>query len=100
KARQGEEYCEFQTTEYRNGIPRREAARFRKFPSLAACFARHGELLATLPRYGPAMACASDPLAFALELQRCGYATDPKYPAKLAAIIGQYNLTQYDRRAT
>ena len=71
-------------------------APFRKFRSISACFQRHAELLATLSRYQPAMAVADDPLAFALQLQRCGSCTDPDYPTKLARLMAQFRLAQYD----
>jgi flagellum-specific peptidoglycan hydrolase FlgJ len=96
KARAGEDYCEFQTTEFRNGHAVRELARFRKFRSAQESFDRHAQLLSSLGRYQAAMAAASDPLVFASRLQQCGYATDPMYPVKLADLIGDFNLTQYD----
>lgn len=136
KARQGEEYCHFKTTEFstvRAGdtlekISRRVdepvenllllnpflstrqlkagmilrltvQAEFRKYKSLSESVDAHGKLLATLKRYQPAMAKAHDPLSFALQLQLCGYATDPNYPKKLAALIEQYGLAKYDKEA-
>jgi len=101
KARAGEDYCEFHTTEFRNGPggkkeARRELARFRKFRSAQESFDRHAQLLASLGRYQAAMAVASDPLVFAARLQQCGYATDPQYAVKLADLIGDFDLTQYD----
>ncbi|OFV88837.1 MAG: hypothetical protein A3D93_05675 [Acidobacteria bacterium RIFCSPHIGHO2_12_FULL_67_30] len=39
---------------------------------------------------------AANPFAFAVELQRCGYATDPRYARKLHLLIRRYHLTQYD----
>jgi len=102
KARQGEDYCEFSTFEDPDGAgPRpmvKVRARFRKYPSIAQSFAAHAQLLSKLKRYGPAMAVASDPLAFAIKLRECGYATDPNYPKKLAALIQQYGLERFDRK--
>jgi len=101
KARAGEEYAEYATTEDPDGpgpkppIPAR--AKFRRFRSVAESFDRHAQLLASLRRYQPAMAVASDPLRFAAQLQRCGYATDGKYPGKLADLISNFDLTKYDR---
>ncbi|HWR36006.1 MAG TPA: glucosaminidase domain-containing protein [Clostridia bacterium] len=96
KARAGEEYCEFDTTEYVAGVAGRERAKFRKFRSMQESFDGHARLLSCADRYQPAMAVKNDPLAFALQLKLCGYATDPKYPQKLTALIHQYNLTSFD----
>ena len=30
-------------------------------------------------------------------IKRCGYATDPSYPAKLKQIIDKYNLKELDK---
>jgi flagellar protein FlgJ len=48
------------------------------------------------PRYQPAREVTQDPFAFAKALQRCGYATDPRYAAKLSALVRKHDLTQYD----
>lgn len=95
KARQGEEYCEFPTPH-----DVKKVSDFRKFPSLNACFDRHGQLLSTLGRYRGAMARAADPLAFAIELQCGGYSENPKYPTLLAQLMEEFDLEKYDRGAT
>lgn len=46
--------------------------------------------------YQPAMAVADDPLAFAIQLQRCGYSKDANYPTKLARLMAQFKLARYD----
>jgi flagellum-specific peptidoglycan hydrolase FlgJ len=96
KARVGEAYCEFTTTEYNQTIKQKLQDKFRAFPSAQASFDAHGKLIANANRYKPAMAVAHDPLAFALQLQRCGYSTNPNYPKILVALIEQWKLTQYD----
>jgi len=45
-------------------------------------------LLKTSPRYQNALQAGSDVRSFAQGLQRAGYATDPTYAAKIAAIAG------------
>jgi flagellum-specific peptidoglycan hydrolase FlgJ len=96
KARQGDDYGEFLTTEYVQGIAKKELAKFARYPSAVESFDAHGKLLATLSRYKPAMCEADDPLGFALGLQQCGYSTDPKYANQLAILIKQFNLTRFD----
>ena len=86
------------TTEYTDSrdVPHAEQARFECFPTVEDGFEAHGKLLASLPRYRPAMQYRLDPIMFAVMLQRCGYSTNPNYGAELDAMIKRYNLTRYD----
>lgn len=59
--------------------------RFRAYASYEEAFADYAELIA---RRHPT-ALSDDPLAFALGLQRSGYATDPHYAEKLLRVIRQ-----------
>lgn len=88
----------YTTTEYAgpNGAqPRRQRARFAAYPSYEACLRDYARLIAR-PRYARARAVAANPFAFAVELQRCGYATDPRYARKLHLLMRRYQLTRYD----
>jgi flagellum-specific peptidoglycan hydrolase FlgJ len=96
KARRIDPYVELKTDEFIGGTRKAVRAGFRKFVSDAECFDAHGELLGTLARYRPAMAKADDPVIFAVKLQECGYSTDPDYATKLARLIQDFDLTQYD----
>jgi flagellum-specific peptidoglycan hydrolase FlgJ len=89
-------YIECPTAEYQNGKRIIVDARFRKYPSAVESFDDHAFLLAHSARYKFAMLSASDPVAFAKGLQRCGYSTNPNYAAELIEAIRDYNLTQYD----
>ena len=91
----GSAVADYSTIEYTAGRPRREKARFAHFDSLDACLDDYARIL-SLPRYARARAVAANPFAFAVELQRCGYATDPRYARKLALLIRRYKLTHYD----
>jgi flagellum-specific peptidoglycan hydrolase FlgJ len=71
-------------------------AKFAKYESAEEGFDAHGKLLATLNRYRPAMAKSDDAIAFAIELQHCGYSTNLRYPSLLASLINQFNLTRFD----
>ncbi|MFQ5664361.1 MAG: glycoside hydrolase family 73 protein [Terriglobia bacterium] len=85
----------YSTREYTGGRRRRQKARFAHYPGYEACLEDYARLLAR-PRYASARAVAANPFAFAVELQRCGYATDPRYAYKLSILIRRYNLTQFD----
>lgn len=85
----------FSTREYTGGRARREKARFASYDTFEECLDDYARLLAR-PRYAPARAVTANPDAFARELQRCGYATDPRYAHKLSLLIRRYRLDQYD----
>ncbi len=55
-------------------------------------------MLSQAKRYAKAMADADDPFVFAARLHECGYSTDPEYAKKLAGLITEFGLTQYDRK--
>lgn len=74
------------TTEYQNGVPLRESARFRAYGSYAESFRDYVRLISGNARYAGA-AGQSDARAFAEGLQRGGYATDPAYADKLKRVI-------------
>ena len=76
------------THEYVDGVRRNETASFRAYSSPAESFADYVRLLKTSPRYQQALQAGTDVQGFARGLQRAGYATDPSYAAKIAAIAG------------
>jgi hypothetical protein len=69
-------------------VRRNETASFRAYSSPAESFADYVRLLKTSPRYQQALQAGTDVQGFARGLQRAGYATDPRYAAKIAAIAG------------
>ena len=77
-------------------VTRRELAKFRHFETAEECFERHGALLSKSKTYRAAMQHAADSLAFAYQLQVCGYATDPSYSKKLVALITKWGLRKFD----
>lgn len=73
------------TLEYRDGVARREQARFRAYDSPAESFIDYVAFLRRNPRYREALQSrtAED---FIRGLQRAGYATDPRYADKVLAL--------------
>ena len=71
--------AEVTTTEYINGVPRKVVAKFRDY----------ARLITDNPRYEKAQATArtGSAVAYAAELQKAGYATDPEYARKLSGAI-------------
>jgi peptidoglycan hydrolase FlgJ len=75
------------TTEYIDGKPQTRVEKFRAYDSPADSFKDYANMLTKNPRYEKVLASGSDAAAFAHGLQRAGYATDPRYAAKLTSII-------------
>ncbi|WP_369975219.1 flagellar assembly peptidoglycan hydrolase FlgJ [Xanthomonas bundabergensis] len=76
------------THEYVDGVKQSQSADFRAYASPAESFADYVRLLKTNPRYQQALSAGTNIRGFAQGLQRAGYATDPSYAAKIAAIAG------------
>lgn len=96
QARSESEYAEFPTAEYVSGKKVIISAKFVKYPSAEDGFEDHARLLALSKRYAPAMKFSADPMAFAEQLQTCGYSTAPNYAASLQAAIRNYGLLAYE----
>ncbi len=73
------------TLEYRNGVTQREQARFRAYANPAESFIDYVAFLRRNPRYRSALTSTSAE-GFIRGLQQAGYATDPRYAAKVLAI--------------
>lgn len=75
------------TTEYIQGVKQTRVEKFRAYDSEAEAFQDYAKLISQQPRYQQAMQNTHDAAAYAHALQRAGYATDPHYGQKLAALI-------------
>lgn len=75
------------TTEYVNGEARKTTAKFRAYDSYEQSFQDYARLINDNPRYASARQQTGSVVAFANELQRAGYATDPAYASKLSRAI-------------
>ncbi len=75
------------TTEYVNGKPHKTVARFRAYDSYDDSFRDYAKLINDNPRYAKAREKTANAQAYALELKRAGYATDPAYATKLSRAI-------------
>jgi flagellum-specific peptidoglycan hydrolase FlgJ len=93
-----ETYVEFKTEEFVKGVEVTEMADFEKYASVTDSFLAHAQLIATAERYKPAMAVAADADHFAIELQQCGYSTNPSYAVDLMILVNEFDLTQYDTK--
>lgn len=79
--------AEVTTTEYVNGRPQKTTAKFRAYDSFEESFRDYARLINDNPRYEKAREKTHSAVAYAAELQKAGYATDPQYAAKLSRAI-------------
>jgi flagellar protein FlgJ len=74
------------TQEFQNGVATNTSAPFKAYATAAQSFQDYVALLRNSPRYSSALNTGGDVRAFASALQRGGYATDPEYANKIAAV--------------
>jgi flagellar protein FlgJ len=74
------------TQEFQNGLASNTTAQFKAYATPTESFQDYVALLRNSPRYAAALNTGSDVHAFAAGLQRGGYATDPEYANKIAAV--------------
>jgi flagellar protein FlgJ len=77
------------TLEFEEGIPVRKVDRFRAYDSPADSFRDYAALIRDSSRYANARGAGDNIEAFATALQQGGYATDPHYAQKIAAVASE-----------
>ncbi|MDE1963800.1 MAG: flagellar assembly peptidoglycan hydrolase FlgJ [Xanthomonadaceae bacterium] len=82
------------TLEVEGGVPVRRRASFRAYESPAQSFNDYARLLGDNPRYAQALGKGDDVAGFARGLVQGGYATDPGYAHKIAAIANSPVMRQ------
>lgn len=75
------------TTEVIDGRAVKVKARFRAYASAEESFRDYANLISNNSRYAGVMQSRGDARAFAQNLQKAGYATDPQYADKLGRVI-------------
>lgn len=81
-------------TEYRDGVPMKQRARFRAYDSFTESFQDYLHLVQNNDRYAKAMNHRSAPQDYIRQLHRAGYATDPLYSAKVNQVYQQVIATE------
>ncbi len=79
--------AEVTTTEYVNGVEKKQIAKFRAYDSYDESFRDYSRMITQSPRYAKVDVQAGSAFAFASSLQKAGYATDPHYAVKLSRAI-------------
>lgn len=74
------------TLEFKEGSMQREQANFRAYESIDEAFNDYVKFIQENPRYQQALEKGYSPKAYAEELQKAGYATDPDYAEKIERI--------------
>jgi peptidoglycan hydrolase FlgJ len=82
------------TVEYEDGIAVRRQAQFRAYKSTADSLADYADLINKDPRYAQARGRGDDVLGYARALVEGGYATDPSYAEKVAAMANSPMMRQ------
>ncbi|HKQ14695.1 MAG TPA: flagellar assembly peptidoglycan hydrolase FlgJ [Steroidobacteraceae bacterium] len=77
------------TLEFEDGIPVRKVERFRAYDSPADSFRDYAALIRDSSRYASVRGAGDNVEAFATALQQGGYATDPHYAQKIAAVASE-----------
>jgi peptidoglycan hydrolase FlgJ len=77
------------TLEFEDGVAVRKVERFRAYDSPADSFRDYAALIRDSSRYASARGAGDNVEAFATALQQGGYATDPHYAQKIAAVASE-----------
>jgi flagellar protein FlgJ len=77
------------TLEFEEGVAVRKVERFRAYGSPADSFRDYAALIGGSSRYANARGTGENVAAFAAALQQGGYATDPNYAQKIAAVANE-----------
>ena len=85
------------TAEVYNNVRVSIDANFRAYKSADESFTDHTKLFFDKKWYTPFRQVMFNDQRGVYAIKRCGYATDPKYPAKLKEIIDKYNLKELDK---
>ena len=86
----------FTTSEYVKGVKVTLTDGFRAYKDFAEAADDYGRFLNENPRYASCFLYSNNPLNFAAQVARAGYATDPFYGDKIKSIILSNGLLRYD----
>ncbi len=75
------------TLEFKDGVALKTRAAFRAYDSFGHSLSDYVQFIQSNPRYRRALEQVEDERGYFRELQRAGYATDPKYAEKIEQIL-------------
>lgn len=82
------------TLEYDGAVARKEMAGFRLYDSYKQSFDDYVNFIKSNPRYSEALKKAGNAAQYVRELQKAGYATDPRYAEKVMNIFNSQTADQ------
>lgn len=82
--------------EFDQGIPKKVSSGFRSYDSFQESFSDYVDFIKSNPRYGDALRKAGNAEQYMHELQRAGYATDPKYADKVMSIYQGNTMAEFE----
>ncbi|MCK9395772.1 MAG: flagellar assembly peptidoglycan hydrolase FlgJ [Methylobacter sp.] len=95
KAWQGKQ-AQVATLEFDQGIAKKVNAGFRSYDSFEDSFRDYVDFIKSNPRYGDALKKVGNAEQYMHELQRAGYATDPKYADKVMSIYQGSTMADFE----
>ncbi|MFI3119791.1 MAG: flagellar assembly peptidoglycan hydrolase FlgJ [Methylococcaceae bacterium] len=84
------------TLEFDQGIAKKVNAGFRSYSSYEESFRDYVDFIKNNPRYSDALKKVGNAEQYMHELQRAGYATDPKYANKVMSIYQGNRMTEFE----
>ncbi|MCF7966586.1 flagellar assembly peptidoglycan hydrolase FlgJ [Methylobacter sp. Wu8] len=84
------------TLEFDQGIAKKVNAGFRSYDSYEESFRDYVSFIKNNPRYGEALKKVGNAEQYMHELQRAGYATDPKYANKVISIYQGVTMADFE----
>ena len=81
------------TLEFIGGVPQLQRAVFRTYDDVEHAVQDFVQKLQGSARYADALSAAGEPKAYAREIGRAGYATDPQYAQKLSRVLDSATLS-------
>jgi len=94
------EQARMATLEFDQGVAKKVNAGFRSYGSFEESFKDYVEFIKSNPRYGDALKKVGNAEQYMRELQRAGYATDPKYAAKVMSIYQGNTMARFEPEVT
>jgi flagellar protein FlgJ len=95
KSWQGKQ-AQVSTLEFDQGVAKKVNAGFRSYDSFQESFKDYVDFIKSNPRYGDALKKVGNAEQYMHELQRAGYATDPKYANKVMNIYQSSTMTEFE----
>ena len=82
------------TLQFEKTLPKKHTAAFRTYDNFAESLHDYVDFVSANPRYQQALEKTAAPKEYFTELQRAGYATDPKYADKIMSVYNSTTMSE------